>query len=109
MYKISYVFLTVVFFALTLAVAGQNPNPTPPPSEDDDVVKITTTLIQLDVVVTDKDGKPVTDLKPEDFRVYQDGKLREITNFSYVNSETSAMKALFGSIRTRKPASIFCK
>lgn len=31
------------------------------------VVRITTSLVQLDAVVTDKDGRHVTDLKPEDF------------------------------------------
>lgn len=35
---------------------------------DDDVVRITTNLVQVDVVVTKK-GKPIKDLKAEDFEI----------------------------------------
>lgn len=62
----------------------EKPLPTPPIEEDGDVVKISTALIQLDVVVTDKSGKPVVDLKPEDFEIYENGKKQDITNFSYI-------------------------
>ena len=41
--------------------------------------------VQVDAVVTDGKGKPVTDLGPEDFEVRQDGKLQVITNFAYIN------------------------
>ncbi|HEX2270999.1 MAG TPA: VWA domain-containing protein [Pyrinomonadaceae bacterium] len=51
----------------------------------DDVVKITTNLVQIDAVVTKK-GKPVTDLKAEDFEIYEDGKLQTITSFVYVSN-----------------------
>ena len=39
------------------------------------------TVVNLLVYVTDRDRLPVTDLGPGDFRVYQDGDLREVTNF----------------------------
>lgn len=61
--------------------APQRPQPT---DDDDDVVRITTSLVQTDVVVTDKDGKPVTDLKAEDFEILENSKPQTITNFSYV-------------------------
>jgi VWFA-related protein len=38
-------------------------------------------VTNVDVVVTGKDGKPVTGLKPEDFEIYEDGVQKEITNF----------------------------
>ena len=57
------------------------------PADEDDVVRITTNLVQLDVTVTDKNGRPVPDLRAEDFQLYEDGKEREITNFSYVSTE----------------------
>jgi VWFA-related protein len=53
--------------------------------EDQDVVRITTNLVQVDVVVT-KGGKLVTDLRPEDFEILEDGKPQAITNFSYVSN-----------------------
>lgn len=52
---------------------------------EDEVVRITSNLVQFDAVVTDKQGRVVTDLKPEDFEVLVDGKPQRITNFSYVD------------------------
>lgn len=59
--------------------------PTPPEVDSQDVVRITTNLVQVDVVVT-KDGKPVKDLQPEDFEILEDGKPQAITNFSFVSN-----------------------
>lgn len=53
-------------------------------NERDDVVRITTNLVQIDVTVTDGSGRQVTDLKPEDFEVLEEGRPQKITNFSYV-------------------------
>lgn len=49
----------------------------------DDVVRVTTNLVQADVIVTDKDGRRVADLRPEDFEVVEGGKKQQITHFSY--------------------------
>jgi VWFA-related protein len=57
-------------------------------NEKDDVVKISVTLVQVDAVVTDKDGKPVVDLQKDDFDIYEDGKRQLITNFSFVSTQT---------------------
>lgn len=81
MKKIILAPIFVLVFALTSV--SQTPKPTPP---DDDVVKISTTLIQLDVTVTDSKGKVVTDLKPEDFEVYENGEKQKITNLSFISS-----------------------
>lgn len=79
--------------SLLLPIRGQQPQPapspapqrTPPAADEQDVVRITTNLVQVDAVVT-KDGKQVTDLKPEDFEIFEDGKPQKITNFSYVSN-----------------------
>ena len=80
----------VFFSALVLAIVGnafaQNPATTPTPKGDEDVVKITTHLIQVDVTVTDKSGKVVHDLKPEDFEIYENGQKQSISNFSFISS-----------------------
>ena len=69
------------------------PARTPPQQEaegdEDDVVRITTNLVQMDVVVVDKKGQQVTDLRAEDFEVYEDKRPRQITNFSYVLNEAA--------------------
>lgn len=70
--------------ATTFCIAQAVPNPTPTP--DDDVVKISTNLIQIDVTVTDKKGKVITDLKPEEIEIYENGDRQKITNFSFVSS-----------------------
>ncbi|HYV23815.1 MAG TPA: VWA domain-containing protein [Pyrinomonadaceae bacterium] len=67
--------------------AGTLPSPPPAPQQtpkpdDDDVVKITTNLVQVDAVVTDSKGKLVTDLKPEEIEVFEDGRKQKITHFS---------------------------
>lgn len=86
------VFLSLLLLSsLLLPIRGQQPQPSPPtaptaPQVDaQDVVRITTNLVQVDAVVT-QDGKQVTDLKPEDFEVFEDGKPQTITHFSYISN-----------------------
>ncbi len=38
-------------------------------------------IVNVEVVVTDKDGKPATGLTRDDFEVYEDGKQVEVANF----------------------------
>ncbi|MEK6283810.1 MAG: VWA domain-containing protein [Acidobacteriota bacterium] len=56
----------------------------PAPASDDDVVRITTNLVQVDPVITDGKGRPVTDLRPDEVQIFEDGKPQQITNFSYI-------------------------
>lgn len=79
-----------VAFALLTVMQGQNPTSTAQSqqgnSEEDEVVRITTNLVQLDVVVTDKDGRQVTNLSAEDFEIREDGRAQAISNFSYIST-----------------------
>lgn len=85
MKKTSAIWTLILLFTTTIFT--QTPTETPPPLEDE-VVKITTNLIQIDVTVTDDDGKVITDLKPEDFEIYENGKKQEITNFSFISADS---------------------
>lgn len=67
-------------FLLNFGAAAQNP------AEQTDVVRIETNLIQVDAVVTDKDGNQVTGLKADDFQIFQDGKPQRIQSFSYIKT-----------------------
>ncbi len=58
--------------------------------DDNEVVKINTNLIQIDAIVTDKNGKVISDLKPEDFELTENGKKRQIVGFSFVNTDVQA-------------------
>src|SRR5215510_4030159 len=86
--------LATVAGCCLLALGQQQPKQSPrPPSTtttkqpsagDEDVVRITTNLVQIDATVTDKSGKQITNLRPEDFEVLQDGRQQKITNLSYI-------------------------
>src|SRR5438105_63899 len=69
----SAVLLTVI------AVHSQDKKQTK--SADDDVVKINSNLVSLDVIVKDKKGKAITDLKPEEFTVSENGVPQKIEFF----------------------------
>jgi len=82
-----------------IIAAGFAQQPTPSPratqekprqSETDDVVRITTNLVQVDAVITDNDGKPVTDLKPDEIEILEDGRKQKITNLSFHVIESPA-------------------
>jgi VWFA-related protein len=87
--------ILIAQFAGTAFSQQPAPSPTPPAAptrqkpEDTDVVRITTNLVQVDAVITDKDGKLVTDLKPEEVEISEDGRKQKITNFSYNAIETT--------------------
>ncbi|MFN0140929.1 MAG: VWA domain-containing protein [Pyrinomonadaceae bacterium] len=74
--------VTILFGAIFAAAQDAKPQPTPP----DDVVRITTNLIQVDVIVTDSKGKVVTDLKPEEIEIFENGERQKITNFSFITT-----------------------
>ena len=80
----------LLIITLLAPLQAQQPTPTtqpPPASSDEEVVRITANLVQLDVVVTDRDGRQVTDLQPSDFQILEDGHPQQITHFSYINAE----------------------
>jgi VWFA-related protein len=97
---------------LVLTSLAQQPSPSPkatPPGQqepartssqqDDEVVRITTNLVQVDAVVTDRSGKQVTDLTADEIQILENGKPQKITNFSFINAQsrtpmTSARPAL---------------
>jgi VWFA-related protein len=96
--RVSITLLLSLWLSPLLPLHGQQPSPSPAPQtapqlDSQDVVRITTSLVQVDVVVT-KEGKLVTDLKPEDFEIFEDGKPQTITNFSYVSNVRANLPAI---------------
>ncbi len=61
---------------------AQQPKPDSSNSKTQDALRIETELVQVDAVVTDKQGKLIHDLKREDFELYEDGKKQTITHFA---------------------------
>jgi len=73
------------FFLLTLGSTifyGQDP--------EGNVVRVTTELASFEVSVTDHDGVPVKNLKPSDFRIFEDGIERKPDFFSPITKEDDA-------------------
>jgi Ca-activated chloride channel family protein len=49
--------------------------------DEGDVVRVDTQLVSVPAVVTDGSGRPIPGLKPENFRIVEDGQPQTITNF----------------------------
>lgn len=81
---ISLLILASLTFTTIIPTFAQQPTQTPTP---DDVVRISTNLVQIDALVTDKSGNPIKDLNAADFEVLQDGKPQRIVSVSYVDTE----------------------
>ncbi|HEX8352037.1 MAG TPA: VWA domain-containing protein [Pyrinomonadaceae bacterium] len=60
------------------AAAAQRPAPTPEEVDDEDVLKIDTDLVLVEVTVTDAAGRAVKGLRPEDFKLFEDGEERPV-------------------------------
>jgi VWFA-related protein len=88
-----------VLVAATLCLFGrdlycQTSSTTASPAQDDSAkspftLKTSTHLVLVDVVATDGKGKPVTDLKTEDFLVTEDGHPQSLRSFSFQQPEVS--------------------
>jgi len=86
--------LALCFQLVSVGVAQQTaPPPPPPPAEqkpapkepdDVDVVKISTNLVQVDAIVTDRRGRHVTDLRADEVEILADGKPQKVSDFSYI-------------------------
>ena len=49
--------------------------------DEGDVVRVDTQLVSVPAVVTDGSGRPISGLRPENFRLVEDGQPQTITNF----------------------------
>jgi VWFA-related protein len=79
----------VLLLSVSLAQTPQNPPPSPQEQvSPDDVIRITTELVQTDVVVTDKNDQVVSDLKLEDFELYDQGKKQDLKFMEFVGVDS---------------------
>lgn len=102
----------VVLFVSVLIVAsvvgwGQTKGPTPAKGElsNDFTLRTTSRLVLLDVSVKDGAGGFVSGLKKEDFKVYENGKQEEITQFANADIPVTIGIAVdeSGSMRGKRP------
>lgn len=94
-------FIIVALLSAVLFSEYRTKAQTPTPKTDtEDVVKITTKLVQVDVVVTDKKGNQVRELGVSDFELLQDGRAQKITGVTYVPIDSAAVTS---PVRPAKP------
>ena len=75
---------------------------TPPKNEEDEVVRVDTELVEVPVLVTDRAGKPILNLKKTNFAVYEDGTTQELADFAATTApfEVALLLDTSGSTRS---------
>ncbi|HVG86833.1 MAG TPA: VWA domain-containing protein [Vicinamibacterales bacterium] len=113
--------LVVLVVSLVLITSAQEPappqaKPTPPPDAQtpasppspadaaagQPVFRAGINFVRVDVIVTDKQGNPLTDLTQADFEVFEDGKPQTVETFKLVKVEMTAPGYTSRTIRTRE-------
>lgn len=83
--------LKILFFAVLAIVVAVFPVQAQDP---DDVIRTDTSLVQLNIGVVDKQGRPITSLTRNDFAVYEDGVKQSIQHFQPVDAPFSLVLML---------------
>lgn len=81
--KTIVVSLALLIAAQVLAAGAQEKS-----KQDKGEIRLSTELVQIDVLVTDKNHKPVGGLAREDFELYDNNKPQHITNFAFEETKT---------------------
>lgn len=85
-------------YAIPKKAPAEAPPPPPPPATPAKVegmpdysIKVNVPLVNVDVLVTSKDGQFVPGLKKENFRIYEDGAPQAISNFNVTKAPITAV------------------
>jgi VWFA-related protein len=82
------------------AIPKKKDEPPPPPAPEkpkkiegmpDYSIKVDVPLVNLDVLVTSKDGQFIPNLKKENFRIFEDGSAQTISNFNQSSAPITAV------------------
>jgi VWFA-related protein len=95
---------TLLVWLLTFNLGGQEKN-VQGQQQQPARLRVTTELVLVNVVVRDKKGNPVSNLKQEDFTVFEDGQKQQVLSFDFENVEAlttagAAGPAVTGSAET---------
>jgi VWFA-related protein len=63
---------------------SQTPAQAPAPTESKPTFRVQVDLVTNDVVIRDEKGNFVSDLRPEEFRIYEDGVLQDLSSMTVV-------------------------
>ena len=97
--KSSFISIALILssvFLSAISASAQDP---------DEVLKVNTSLVQLNVGVVDRQGRPITNLSRGDFTVYEDNVLQPITEFEPTTAPFSLVLLLdmSGSTQSFRP------
>lgn len=95
---------TLLVWLLTFNLLGQEKNGQGQ-QQQPARLRVTTELVLVNVVVRDRKGNPVSNLKQEDFTVFEDGQKQQVLSFDFENVEAlttagAAGPAVTGSAET---------
>lgn len=90
--KISLVIFPVLLFLLVTAPPDFGQNKSGEATSQAPAIKVQTRLVLIPADVSDAKGNRVTDLKKEDFEVFENGKRQEIALFEHVTTKGEVMK-----------------
>src|ERR1700680_48657 len=85
----------VVVVAASSMWAQEAPIPAP-------TIRVSTHMVLLDVVVTDKQGKAVNGLHPEDFVVEENGKVQKISSLTTLAEKAASVPQLPAGVYSNK-------
>jgi VWFA-related protein len=74
--------------------------------DEGDVVRVDTQLVSVPAVVTDPAGRPLSNLRQENFQLYEDGKLQTISNFGTAQTPFEIALLLDTSGSTREDVAL---
>jgi VWFA-related protein len=95
-FGVSFALILASVFLTTASALAQNP---------EDVLTVNTSLVQLNVGVVDRQGRPITNLSRSDFAVYEDEVRQPITDFEPTTAPFSLvlMLDMSGSTQSFRP------
>jgi Ca-activated chloride channel family protein len=95
-------FLQVISFlvfamAFSMIAIGQTATPTPKSLNNDEgqVIKVDSRLVVVPVAVTDANGQPVMGLKPDDFKIVEEGKTQKVDSLGAAEAVPLEIALLF--------------
>src|SRR6476660_10201252 len=80
--------LCLILFSVQ-AVVPQTPQKPEQELTPDDIVRITTSLVQTDVVIVDKDDHVIPDIKLDEIKVTDNGKRQDVKFLEFVSPDAA--------------------
>jgi Ca-activated chloride channel homolog len=92
--------LSVVFVVLLCGFSAETQSNKAPQSNQ--TIRVAVEMVSLPVVVTTREGRRITDLRQEDFQVFENGVLQEIAGFAATDEPVNIALALDTSGSTER-------